>query len=210
MIKWPDAFAQKLDFDKIFPFCTCGTDVDGLFLLNNGIILVLEIKKETQSHTVENFLNTNQYQLLRSLIGNRLDVYFVYLIDRDVDIEASDCQVKFVKHCDIETNIDSGILLTDFIKDLSRYNDIINTEYYIVVRYPNTEMRYCVVAPQNKQWSTTTYTKEKNMFKNMNEVNSYILDRFVAEFNRKNEYMIYRINEDKSTSLIDIRRYNNK
>ena len=209
MIKSLEAFCQKLDFEQVFPFCTVGSDVDYLFRLINGIILVVEVKKDTASHSVENFLNTEQYKLIRDLIGTREDVYFVYVthnntISKDVLIEASDCTVKFVRHNCNDIVIDSGISLTKFVKDLC-YNEYLKSEYYVMVKYPNGKMQYCIVAPESKKWVSDYYNKNLHSFKDIKIVDDYIHDRFLCEHNYNNEYWVFRKDGD-SITLLDIRK----
>lgn len=210
MIKSLEAFGQKLDFEKLYPFTISGTDFDGVFRLNNGIILIVEVKKETESHSVNNFLETEQYRLIRDIIGNREDIYFVYVthtncISKDISIEASNCVVKFVQHASDLTVIESGILLTDFVKSLSR-NKYMKSEYFIMIKYQNTQMEYCIASPKNKIWSSKTYTDENNKFDSIDEVNKYISQRFLFSPNHKNEYWVFRKDGDIIT-LLDIRKY---
>lgn len=209
MIKSLEAFCQKLNFEQVFPFCSVCSDIDYIFRLINGIILIVEIKKDTESHKAENFLKTEQYKLMRDLIGTREDVYFVYAthnnpISKDILIDASDCTVKFVRHnCD-DTFIDSGISLTKFTKDLC-YNEYIKSEYYVMVKYPNGKMQYCIVAPESKKWVTEYYNKDLHCFNDIRVVDTYIHDRFLCEYNYNNEYWVFRKDGD-SIILLDIRK----
>jgi len=210
MINSLGAFSQKLDFEKLYPFSSSCTDFDGVFRLNNEVILIVEVKKETDSHSVDNFLKTEQYRLIRDIIGNREDIYFVYVthqnyISKDIPIEASDCVVKFVLHASNLTVIDSGILLTDFTKSLSR-NRYMQSEYFIMVKYQNTQMEYCMVSPKSKIWSSKTYTPENNKFSSLKEVESYISQRFLFIPNHTNEYWVFK-KDNEATTLLNIYKY---
>lgn len=213
MIRSLEAFEQKLDFETIYPFTNICSDIDGVFQLNNGIYVILEVKKETENHSVENFLKSKQYQLIKTILGNREDLYFVYVthqntIDKNIFIEAADCTVKFVRHASNDYIIDSSITLTKFIKDLSR-NKYLESTYYIMVKYPDSKMHYCIIAPEKRKWSSEIYNPEQNDFKSIKEVNDYIERRFLCGFNKDNEYWVFKKERD-STILVNISKYQNK
>lgn len=101
MIRNIQAVEQPLDFNTIMPFCVSASDVDGILQLNNGLTVVLEIKKETPSHSAHNFSNTSQYSILRNLTANRSDILFIYAthtqeIDLNVPIDLGQCTVQIL------------------------------------------------------------------------------------------------------------------
>lgn len=213
MINNLDAIKQPLDFEKLYPFTTCCSDIDGLLELNNGILMVIEIKKNTESHSVSNFNRSAQNSLLRKLISNREDILYVYCthninINKDIPIEASDCIIKFVQRGGKEIAFKEGITLLEYVQEQSRKYDY-DDEYYIVVKYPNGNLRYCIVAPKFKQWTSDTYTKENNAFITQAEAKKYIEARFLSAMNHKNEYQLYRKNKYGIT-LIDVFTYTTK
>lgn len=213
MINSLDAIKQPLDFEKLYPFTTCCSDIDGLLELNNGKIMLIEVKKNTPSHSLSNFNRSAQNSLLRKLVGNREDIIYVYCthdinINKDVPIETSDCIVKYVQYRGKALSFKEGITLLDYVKEQSSIYTF-NDEYYIVVKYPNGNLRYCIAAPKGNCWITDNYTEEKNKFTTYLEAKKYIQARFLFAINHKNEYQLYRKNEF-GTTLVDIFTYIDK
>lgn len=213
MINSLNAIKQPLDFQKLYPFTACCSDIDGLLELNNGVLMLIEVKKDTPTHSINNFTRSAQNSLLRKLVGNREDIIYVYCthnlnINKEVPIETSDCIVKYVQRCGKSVEFKEDITLLEYVQEQSReYN--FDDEYYIVVKYPNGNLRYCIAAPKFKVWYSDNYNKEDNAFTSYTEAKKYIQARFLTSINHKNEYQLYRKNK-YGTTLIDIFAYNDK
>lgn len=210
MINSLAAIKQPLDFEKLYPFTACCSDIDGLFELNNGKLVLVEIKKNTLSHDKENYKHSVQNMLFNKLIGNRSDIFYVYAthdlnINEEVPIESSDCTVQFVFYNGKEYKVPTNITLLEFIKEQSRH-EIIKDEYYIVVKYPNGNLRYCIAAPKGNCWITDNYNENLNKFNSYQEASNYISARFLKPMNMQNEYLLFRKNKENDT-LINIFKY---
>ena len=211
MIRNIKAIEQPLDFNTIMPFCVSASDVDGILQLNNGLTVVLEIKKETPSHSAHNFSNTSQYSILRNLIANRSDILFIYAthtqeIDLNVPIDLGQCTVQILSLAGNALEItDETRNLAECIKVYSRHT-YSNDDLYVMVKYPDGKMEYCIVTPKYKKWSTEYYDKSLHSFHSITEAKKYIEARFIQPYNKKNTYMLFkRVNG--SDFLIDQFKY---
>ena len=207
MIRNIQAIEQPLDFEKIMPFCSCASDVDGVLQLNNGIMVVLEIKKETPNHLSEKIKNSAQFQILKRIIGHRSDILFIYAthsqdIDLNTPIDLGLCTVRMLSSCNTEFPVTDSIRnLADCIKFYSRIN--FNTlDLYLMVKYPNGTLEYCVVNPKNKVWSTRAYNPDLHRFTSYDEIRKYINTRYIQSYNKSNEYWVFK-KENGSDFLID-------
>lgn len=215
MIRDIKAIEQPLDFSTLSPFATGMSDVDGLFQLNNGKIVVLEVKKDTPKHDFSRIKEKIQFNLLRKLVGNRSDIILIYAthdqpIDINIPININECIVRGVEIGGIEQSIEKDMYLGEYIRDLSRVT-YEQEELFLMVRYPNSQMQYCVPMPgKSRQWATDTYNTEINRFATRDEARRYVNDRFVCQdFNRRNQYFLYKI-ENGLYSIIEQFEYKNK
>lgn len=211
MINNIQAIEQPLDFEDLKIFFNSASDVDGLLELNNGQLVVLEIKKDTPNHSYENIQNKSQFRLLQKLIGNRSDIIFIYAthnqpIDINIPIHLPSCEVKHIEIGGKEQEVIPEIKsLDNCIKYYSRFiYDPLNL--YLMVRYPNGKLEYCVVSPKYKKWSTSNYNEEEHRFENYKEVDKYVEARYIQGYNQNNEYWLFK-KENGSDILIKQYRY---
>lgn len=205
LIKDLHAIEQPLDFETLSHFCSCMSDVDGILQLNNGSLVVLEIKKASEKHKWLNIKNRPQISLLKKFIGNRVDIYFIYAvhnqpIDINIPIELNSCEVLCVENNgEVLTQYENTALI-DCIQDLAKFK-IEKNKFYLMVKYQDGTLEYCISSPKGKVWSTSKYIEDKVTFDNCIEVENYIEARYQKSFNQKNEYWLFR-KENGSDTLI--------
>lgn len=212
MIRNIQAVEQPLDFEKIMPFCSCASDADGILQLNNGKMIVLEIKKETPSHLDSKIKHSAQFQLLRKFLGYRSDTIFIYAthtqeIDLNTPIDLGLCTVRMISCGDIEFEVTDPVRnLADCVKFYSRISyDAL--DLYLMVKYPNGKLEYCVVNPKDRRWSTSYYDFNLHRFTTYKEVENYVEARFIQGYNKKNEYWLFK-KEKGSDFMINQYKYN--
>ena len=207
LIKNIDALNQPLDFSPFVRYCKVMSDLDCILWLYNDRILLIEIKKDTFNHTKDKIRNSYQWKLLRKIAGNRPNVYLIYAthnqpIDLRVAINSNDCIVKYIEYCGKEVTLDCSDELPDIIHYFSLKEDISNSKYHIIVKYPDYSLQHAIRKPVGPKWTLSYYSPVSCDFESKKEAIKYIQTRFKTDFNRNNIYILMQKDEDGNDLIV--------
>lgn len=195
LIRSIEALKQPLDFSPFARYCSDMSDIDGIFRLKNGNRILLEVKKDTFNHTPDKIINGNQWQLLREIADNRKNYYIIYAthnqqINANELINLRDCKVRYVENCN--RSLDCSIY--EDLLDCVHWISFLHSEhkYYIVVKYPDGEMKYAICKPIEKMWILDKYINISCDFDNYETAFNYIKTRYKKPMNKNNQYLLFR------------------
>lgn len=177
------------------------TDRDRRIKLWNNIQILLEIKKKTKNHSFENFMQRNQFKLLKEDADN-IKAYFFYTlhdqpIDQNIIINEDISVIEYAYYKYQRLKYYEGLYLVHAQEDLS-YKDDKNHYYYITVTYNNKNTLYC----KTRKWNIRDIwvSKDKNnaqIFNVYEDAFNYVVQRFKKlTKNRENIYKIYNQNDE--------------
>lgn len=197
LIRSLEALKQPLDFTRFSRYCKDMSDIDSMLRLTNENRILLEVKKETNNHTVDKIINSNQWQILRELANNRSNYYLLYvthnqIINANQAIDLAECKVKYLENCGISLDV------SDFEDTLSCIHYLafkkLEEKYYIVIKYKNGEMKYAIRKPVAKKWYLDNYVSISCDFNSYDEAYKYIQTRYKKYINVENQYLLFRKN----------------
>lgn len=203
MIRSEVAFKQRYDTEPLNSVQKSGTDIDWMDELPNGVWVVHEWKKKTENHKPEDIITTPQWNTIRRAAGNT--GYAIYSThDEEISdklIPADKLTVRYVELNGQAVAFKEGILLCEYLNKLGSRN-----AYYIIVTYPETDTHEMAIKSpaENQNWSINIKLATSNqcIFKTEDDCKEYIKKRYEKDFNQKNIYSIYHIDQDGNKTLI--------
>ena len=203
LIKNTKALRQGLNYSHLSRYCSCMSDIDGVFILYNGITIILEVKKDTPSHQPENLIHTVQFNMYRRLSEYNPDIYFVYATHNeeisDNPIDVITCKPRYCERLGHQINVEG--VFEDF-GELVHWLSFKKPEYeyMIIADYSNTTgkhkgLGYAVNMPSPEKWILDEYDSSKCRFMSQSEALTYIRQRYTQAFNKDVVYMIFKMNK---------------
>lgn len=206
-VKSMEAFKQKTDFcgGDVPYIIRRGTDIDFLYRLANKRLVAIEEKKDTVNHSVENIIESPQWQDYRDAM--KTTTYLVYAthnreIKENEDIPIEALTARYMELDKQEIQIPENIKLTDLLNYLGSLNT-----YYVKVKYKDGTTEYALKHPINNRWSCYKYWSAYVSFLTEEYARGYINIRYRKEFNREYIYEIWYINEEGNHSKVDEVKY---
>lgn len=209
-IKSMEALRQKTDFcgGNITKIVKRGSDIDFTYELANGNIAVIEEKKNTPNHSVENIINSWQWKHYRKVCR---DEHFLIYVTHDLDISSEDdipLEALTVRY--LEANKQEIKLQKEFkLDELVNYLGSLDT-YYVKVRYKNGTVEYALKHPIEDKWSSDCYWAASVCFLEKESAYEYVKARYKKPFNQEYVYELWYIDENGKHSEIDKLHYQNK
>lgn len=196
------AFKQLLNYMPLYPIIMKYKICDGDIIckLMNGISVIIEVKKDTDNHTVKDVINSNQWDTIKS--AAKESTYLIYAShNEEISDKMIDCGnliVRYVEVYDQSQDFKPGITLLKYLNGLSSIG-----MYYIKVQYPNGNKEIALISPEEgEKWTTTEYWAGKCAFKTKEDCKEYIKKRYEKEFNRSYIYSVWYVESMSSVKLV--------
>lgn len=198
-IKSPDALEQGLDFSGLFKRVKFCTDIDNLSWLANDKVALIESKKETFDHSVENIINSKQWKAYRSCGRDKYIIYATHNlpIDKTKPIPLAKNIVKYVEFNEKPVTFKKGISVEECLDYLGGLG-----MYYIRTQFKNGKKQFMKRIATDKHWSSSVFNPIEMGFKTLNQVKTYLNARKNNEFNKGRTFTVWYLNDEGELSEI--------